>query len=157
MHNWLPKSIAKLFTRLITYHCWDFKLANLVTLRLECLTIVYSTIYSGADQRIHQSSTSLAFVGWIHRWQVNCPHKGWITRKMFPFDYVIMVAEILHWTHRISSEIYCNWVPMANAWYSKWSTVVSCAKLKDNLVEMYALLNGQYYNICVQFVYSLWC
>ena len=29
--------------------------------------IVYSTVYSGADQRKHQSSASLAFVRGIHR------------------------------------------------------------------------------------------
>ena len=54
------------------------------------LTIVYSTVYSGADQRKHQSSASLAFVLGIHRWPVNPPHKGPVTRKMFPFDDVIM-------------------------------------------------------------------
>ena len=52
------------------------------------LTIVYSTVYSDADQRKHQSSGSLAFVRWIHRWPVNFPHKGSVTRKMLPFDYV---------------------------------------------------------------------
>ena len=30
-------------------------------------TIVYSTVYSGADQRKHQSSASQAFVSGIHR------------------------------------------------------------------------------------------
>ena len=34
------------------------------------LTIVYSTVYSDADQRKHQSSASLAFVWGIHRWPV---------------------------------------------------------------------------------------
>ena len=56
------------------------------------LTIVYSTVYSGADQSKHQSSASLAFVWGIHRGPVNSPHK-WpvpVTRKMFPFDDVIM-------------------------------------------------------------------
>ena len=38
----------------------------------------------------HQSSASLAFVGGIHRWPVNSPHKGPVTRKMFPFDDVII-------------------------------------------------------------------
>ena len=28
----------------------------------------------------------------IHRWPVNSPHKGPVTRKMFPFDDVIMYA-----------------------------------------------------------------
>ena len=49
------------------------------------LTIVYSTVYSGADQGKHQGSASLAFVLGIH-WS----HKGPVTREMFPFDYVIM-------------------------------------------------------------------
>ena len=54
------------------------------------LTIVYSTVYSGADERKHQNSASLALVRGIHRWPVNSPHKGPVTRKMFPFDDVIM-------------------------------------------------------------------
>ena len=33
-------------------------------------------VYSGADHRKHQSSTSLAFVKGFHRWPVNSPHKG---------------------------------------------------------------------------------
>ena len=54
------------------------------------LTIVYTTVYSGADQRKHQNSASLAFVRGIHRGPVNSPHKWPVTRKMFPFDDVIM-------------------------------------------------------------------
>ena len=38
----------------------------------------------------HQSSASLAYVRGIHRGQVNSPYKGPVTRKMFPFDDVIM-------------------------------------------------------------------
>ena len=53
------------------------------------LTIVYSIVYSEADQRKHQSSASLFFVRGIHRGQVNSPHKWPVTRKMFPFDDVI--------------------------------------------------------------------
>ena len=54
------------------------------------LTIVYSTVYSGVDQRKHQSSASLAFVRGIRRWPMNFPHKRPGTRKMFPFGDVIM-------------------------------------------------------------------
>ena len=57
------------------------------------LAIVYSSAYSGADQRRHQSSASLAFVRGIHRRPVNAPHKGPVTRKMFPFDDVIMKCQ----------------------------------------------------------------
>ena len=58
--------------------------------QITSLTIVYSTIYSGEDQRKHQSSASLAFVQGIHRWPVNSRHKWTVTRKMLPFDDVIM-------------------------------------------------------------------
>ena len=58
--------------------------------QITSLTIVYSTVYSSADQRKHQSSASLAFVRGIHRSPVNSPHKRPVTRKMFPFDDVIM-------------------------------------------------------------------
>ena len=61
--------------------------------QITSLTIVYSTVYSGADQRKHQSSASLAFVRGIHRGPVNSPHKWPVTRKMFPFDDVIMAVE----------------------------------------------------------------
>ena len=54
------------------------------------LTIVCPNVYWGADQRKHQSSASLAFVRRIHRWPMNSPHKGPVTRKMCPFDDVIM-------------------------------------------------------------------
>ena len=42
----------------------------------------------------HQSSASLAFVWGIHRWLVNFPHKRPVTRKMFPFDDVIMIRPL---------------------------------------------------------------
>ena len=39
--------------------------------QITSLTIIYSTVYSGADQRKHQSSAPLAFVRGIHRWRGN--------------------------------------------------------------------------------------
>ena len=48
--------------------------------QITSLTIVCSTVNTGADQRKHQSSALLAFVQEIHRWPV------------FPFDDVIMNA-----------------------------------------------------------------
>ena len=58
--------------------------------QITSLIIVYSTIYSGANQRKHQSSTSLAFVRWIHRWPGNSLHKWPVTQKMFPCYDIIM-------------------------------------------------------------------
>ena len=65
--------------------------------QITSLTIVYSTIYSDADQRKHQSSASLAFVWGIHRGPVNSPHKWPVMRKMFPFDDVIMSTTDMVW------------------------------------------------------------
>ena len=49
--------------------------------QITSLTVVCSSVYSGADQRKHQSSASQAFVRGIHRWPVNSPHKGPVTQK----------------------------------------------------------------------------
>ena len=62
--------------------------------QITSITIVYWTVYSDSDQRKHQSSASLAFVRGIHRGPVNSPHKWPVTRKMFPFDDVIMFPTI---------------------------------------------------------------
>ena len=54
------------------------------------VTILYPNFCSGANQRKYQSFALLALVRGIYRWPVNSPHKGPVTRKMFPFDNVIM-------------------------------------------------------------------
>ena len=59
------------------------------------VSIVLSTVCPGADQRRHQSSASLDFVRGIHRWPMDSPHKGPVTRKMSPFDDVIMCPRSL--------------------------------------------------------------
>ena len=73
------------------YH-YDGVIMSAMAYQIISLTIVYSTVYLGTDQRKQQSSASLAFVGGIHRWSVNSPHKGPVTRKSFPFDDVIMFS-----------------------------------------------------------------
>ena len=72
---------------------YDDVIMGTIGSQITSLTIVYSTVYSGADQSKHQSSTSLAFVWGIHRGPVNSPHKWPVTRKMFPFDDVIMLIK----------------------------------------------------------------
>ena len=70
-------------------HYSDVIMSTIASL-INSLTIVYSTVYSDTDQRKHQSPVSLAFVRGIQRRPVNSPHKWPVTRKMFPFDDVIM-------------------------------------------------------------------
>ena len=54
------------------------------------VSIVCSTVCSETDQRKQQSSASPVFVRGTHRWPADSPHKGSVTRKIFPFDNVIM-------------------------------------------------------------------
>ena len=75
-------------TTIMHLHYNDVIISTIAS-QITSLTIVYSTVYSGVDQRKHQSFASLAFVRGIHRGPVNSPHKGPVTRKMFPFHDVI--------------------------------------------------------------------
>ena len=64
------------------------------------VSIVCSTLCSGADQRKYQSFASLTFLGGIHRWPVDSPHKGPVMRIFFPFNDAIMtyLAGSISWT-----------------------------------------------------------
>ena len=73
----------------VPLHCNDVIMGAIAS-QITSLTIVYSTDYSDADQRKHQSFASLAFVRGIRRGPANSPHKWPVTRKMLPFDDVIM-------------------------------------------------------------------
>ena len=72
-------------------------------------TIVYSTVYSDADQRKHQNFASLPLVRGIHRGSVDSPHKWPVTRKMFSFDDVIIQKNVFD-GHRLleSYHLYTN-------------------------------------------------
>ena len=91
------------------------------------LTIVYSTVYSGADQRKHQSSASLAFVRWIHRWPVNSPHKWPVTRKKFPFDDVIVLWQCSRCLNSLHNEC-------VKFYASQWETALLCNDVSHWLV-----------------------
>ena len=96
---------------LLYLHHNDVIMGTMVS-QITSLTIVYSAVYSGADQRKHQSSASLAFVWRIHRGPVNSPHKWPVTRKMFPFDDVIMCtltcqSKSLNFLHLTTKRVHC--------------------------------------------------
>ena len=93
------------------------------------LTIVYSIVNSVADQRKHQSSASLAFVWEIHRWPVNSPHKWPVTRKMFPFDDIIM-----DFLEKNGSATY-----MMTWWYHRWR--LNCVIMMNVYIIMKINLN----------------
>ena len=73
-------------------HYYNDVIMTAMASQITSLAIVYPKVNSGADQSKHQSSASLAFVRGIPRWPVHSPHKWPVTRKMFPFDDVIMIS-----------------------------------------------------------------
>ena len=75
--------------------------------KITSLTVVYSTIFSDADQRKHQSSASLAFVWGIQRDRWTAHTKGQLRGKCFHLMtsswygscMPIKIAESLQWRH----------------------------------------------------------
>ena len=66
------------------------------------VSIACSTVCSGANQRKHQSSASLAYVRGNHRSPVHSPHKRPVTRKIFPFDEVIILSWCVVLQYRVN-------------------------------------------------------
>ena len=93
------------------------------------LMIIYPTDYSGGDQSKHQSSASLA---WIHRRTVNSLHKWPVTRKVFPFDNVIMPTQVLpYFVAEVIdlpafSGLFLSSLLAASLRYCHFSDVLSC-------------------------------
>ena len=92
--------------------------------QINSLTVAYSTVYSGADQRNIQSPASLTFVRDIYRLPVDSPHKGPVTREVLPFDDVIM--DDMTWKRSL-----CCWFFMREIASQKLAThsqVVGCLR-----------------------------
>ena len=85
-------------------HHYSAVIMGLMASQISSFTIVCSTVCSGADQRKHQSSASLAFLLGINRWPVNSPHKGPVTQKMFTFHDVIITIWMWWKFHLLSSK-----------------------------------------------------
>ena len=77
--------------------CNDYNdiMMGAIASQITSLTIVYSTVYSKKTSKLRV--TGMAFVRGIHRRPVNSQHKWQVTRKMFPFDDVIMWRLLLWW------------------------------------------------------------
>ena len=103
-----------------TFYCLDHHYGDVImdaiASQITSLTIVYSTVYSDADQRKHQSSASLAFVQGIHRGRLNSPHKWTVTPKTFLFDDVIMIMGIAQGIIR-KSLVLSLWFDVDRVWF----------------------------------------
>ena len=80
----------------VAYHYNDV-IMNALASQITSLTIVYSPAYLDADQRKHKAPRHWPLCG---EFTGNSPHKRPVTRKMFPFDDVIMVWTGTSWRHR---------------------------------------------------------
>ena len=126
---------------------------NAMASQIISLTIVCLTVYSGADQRKHQSSASLAFVWGIHLWPVNSPHKGPVTRKYFysmtSSCWDVQQAVINRWTPLVANwntlkVKYCNlgWISspkvvgnLMEESHHKYATVISFPHYQINQTD----------------------
>ena len=125
-----------------TYLHYDDVIMSEIASQITSLTIVYSTVLSGADQSKHQSSVSLAFVWEIHRWPVNFPHKWPVTRKIFPFDDVIMVTNFCNRNHCLTC------ASILQPWQTHWWPVCHCLGIIHNWTATIAM--------CEHPVYHFW-
>ena len=153
------------------YHYSDI-IMNTMASQITSVSIVCSTVFSGANQRKHQSSLSLAFVRGIHQWQVDSPHKGPVTWKMFlfhDFSMGITFGKIIIWKMRI---FFCDFIETyyvfvtcilqctvsswnilyakCNVWYSQHSHFLSCIhmtcrilRLSSAIILIYTLTSGK--------------
>ena len=73
----------QLFGKMIAAIHYNDVIMTTITSQITSLAVVYSTVYSDADQRKHQSSASLAFVWGIHRERWIPRTKGQLRGKCF--------------------------------------------------------------------------
>ena len=81
-----------MYNRVINDFHYDDVIMDIMASQITGHWVVCFTLCLSQHQRKHQGPRYWSFVRKIHRWPVNFPHKGPVTRKMFPFDDVIMIA-----------------------------------------------------------------
>ena len=94
-----------LFSNLKWNEHYDDVIMSTMASQITSLTVVYSTIYSDADQRKHQTPVSLAFVWGIHRDRRIPRTKGQLRGKCF---------------HLMTS----SWGDQFTQWLNKWGDSV---------------------------------
>ena len=108
----IPNKVYKVYNtlRIICIQHYNDVIMNAVVSQITSVSIVRSTVGSGANQRKHQSSASLAFV------REFTSYKRSVTRKMFPFYDVIMniswhqfmLGSMLYYTPHMTTDLYLH-------------------------------------------------
>ena len=133
-----PNNYAKYWLFAVFQTLWQFScthyndvIMSAIASQITSLKIVYSIVYSDADQRKYQSSALLAFVRGIHRWPVNFPHKWPVTRKCF---HLMTSSWILRQAHGLcgSGELWL-WSCLTSFWFAtSWCCPCYKAAYIDN-------------------------
>ena len=111
IHGMIGVNLARIYNKTMknrtsTYHgdlpyCSEYLhhssvIMSMVVAQITGVSIVCSNVYSATSKKI----SKLGIIGLcegIHRWPVDSAHKGVITRKMFPFDDVILVPSNINY------------------------------------------------------------
>ena len=114
--------------------------------QITSLPVVCSIVYSDVNQRKHQSSASLAFVREIHRGPVNFPHKWPVTRKMFPFDDVIMTKPfaVRSWIKNFISQFYVDIITSSCLNLNTFYSLISVIKKKAVAINFFRKLTTNF-------------
>ena len=124
------------------YHYDDVRMGAIAS-QITSRTSVYSTVYSDADKKKHQSSASLAFLWGIHRDRWIPRTKGQLRRKCFHLMTSRLLIYIIPWYMQVyccalfcSSCIISIWGELSNnftiwlryfSWFNiPWHLISSC-------------------------------
>ena len=157
---WIPMTKYHVFlwyfvVKFVPKHYSDIIMGAMAS-QIISLTTVCWTIYSGRDQRKHQSSTSLAFVRGIHLWPVISPHKWPVTQKMLPCDDVIMIMFCLAvLTNGFMKLDALMFITYDSSFSKKISKISSTIKFSVNFIILSQLLWKKHQQRFVVWVYWL--
>ena len=87
--SYKPDKSPTMVTENVVVHYIDVIMTTVAS-QITSLVVVYSIVYSGADERKHQKLCVTGLCTGNSPGPVNSPHKGPVTLEMFPFDDVIM-------------------------------------------------------------------
>ena len=120
-----PVVVMHIMMKCLGNHYTDLTMSAMAS-QITSISIVYSIIGPGADQRKHQRFASLAFAWGIHRWPLNSPQKRpaanvsiwWRHRDFLHMAFWMESFDLpnpLHWRHMgamacVSSHYQLYWL-----------------------------------------------
>ena len=105
------------------------------------LTIVFWTVYLDTDQRTRQSSASLAFVRGIHR-----RHKWPLTRKMCPFDDVVMKSDTVKPISQIRRDMCLLLIQFISSFAQALTLYVPCFQRVHKHIFTFYVITPHWYD-----------